>query len=632
MMDLSRISILSLAVGVSMAFGAACSGSDDGVGGGTNTGGTFVHAGAGGTPNSGAGSGGAFVFAGGGGTTAGGGAATAGTGGATAGTGGAAAGTGGAAAGTSAGGSSAGTSSGGRAGGGDTTSGSGGKADGGSGGAAPIACNSDGAVITYPTLPGASKSPLYTVTANGASQFVEKMTKFAQEMQVHYAHFGVATGCKATVAITVNGGFSAYTLSPKSRTLSATQTGDTLTFSSGPNYLILQIASKELLFVLIDDQEVNPPQLGDANVKSIADSGVDTTGATLVTSKLQAAIDAASGSAQNILYVPPGRYKTGELWLKSNMTLYLAAGAILDGSTSTGDYDGTGAPAVEDTLHGVVHLNKVSNTKILGRGVIDGNGSKIRGTDNDTPAFKINTLRIDESTDVLVDGIVVRDSVFWNTLIFDSDKVTIQNFKVINRRPTTTDYNQTDGVDFDCSTNGKLYHAFIYSGDDSMSPKREQEGKLDTKNITYEDVVAYSNSAATKIGTKTYGQLFDNITFKNLDIVKAGRAMGINADDTSVIQNITWENVRIEAVDGRIIDFEEDATATWRNAPNTATVKEVFITNVTAAVNKEIYIHGKSSSVNFSGVHFDNFSIAGSKVTSKNGWNTNSFVSDITFK
>src|SRR6185369_13522916 len=494
MMDLSKISMLSLGMSAAMVFGAACSGTSDGGGGGTSAGGAFIAAGAGGT-TSGAGTGGTGVFAGGNGTTGGGAALAGGTGGAAGGTGGAV-GTGGAAGGPSAGGTSAGSSSGGHAG--DASSGSGGKASGGSGGAAPIACNSDGAVLTYPTLPGASKSPLYTVTANGASQFVEKMTKFDQEMQVHYAHFGVATGCKATVAVTVSGGFSSYTLSPKSRMLSATQNGDTLTFSSGPNYLILQIASKELLFVLIDDQELNPPQPGDANVTSLADSAVDATGATLVTSKVQAAIDAASGSTRNILYVLPGRYKTGELWLKSNMTLYLAAGAILDGSTSTADYTGTGAPAVEDTSHGVVHLNKVSNTKILGRGVIDGNGSKIRGTDNDTPAFKINTLRIDDSTDVLVDGIVVRDSVFWNTLIFNSDKVTIQNFKVINRRPTTTAYNQTDGVDFDCSTNGKLYHAFIYSGDDSMSPKREQEGKLDTKNITYENVVAYSNSAATK--------------------------------------------------------------------------------------------------------------------------------------
>jgi len=487
-------------------------------------------------------------------------------------------------------------------------------------------------VITYPTLPAASQSPLYTVTANGAPQFVEKMTKFDKEMQVHYANFGVATGCTATIAVTVNGGFSSYTLSPKSRKLTATKNGDTLTFASGPNYLILQIASKELLFILIDSQEVNPPKVGDANVKSIAASAVDNTGATLVTSKVQAAIDAAAGTAQNIVYVPPGRYKVGELWLKSDMTLYLAAGAILDGSTSTGDYNGTGAPAVESTSHGVVHMNKVSKTKILGRGVIDGNGSVIRGTANDTPAFKINTLRIDDSTDVLVDGIVVRDSVFWNTLIYNSDQVTIQSFKVINRRPTTTDYNQTDGVDFDCSTNGTLHDAFIYSGDDSMSPKCEQGGKLDTKGITYDKVVAYSNSAATKIGTKTYGQTFQNVTFKDLDIVKAGRALGLNADDTAAISNITWQDVRVETVDSKIIDFEEDATATWRNAPNMATVKDVYIKNVSSDVNKEIYIHGNSTTINFNGVNFDNFTIQGTKATSKTGWNVNQYVTNITFK
>ncbi|WP_437543708.1 glycosyl hydrolase family 28 protein [Sorangium sp. So ce367] len=611
-MNLSNIRVMGLAVGVSLAFGAGCAGTGDDGGGETSSGGTVIPPGSGGVTSGGVTSGGVTS----GGVTSGGGAGTGG----------------GEVGGNGAGGSGSASNAGGSAAEGGATSGSGGEAGEGTGGAAPIDCDSDGAVMTYPTLPGAPESPLYTVTANGAAQFVEKMTKFGQEMQVHYAHFGVASGCKATVAVTVNGGFNSYTLSPKSRMLSATKNGDTLTFDSGPNYLILQIASKELLFVLIDDQEVDPPKLGDADVKNLADYNVDNTGAALVTSKVQAAIDAASGSAQNILYVPPGRYKTGEVWLKSNMTLYLAAGAILDGSTSTGDYNGTGAPAVENTSHGVVHMNKVSNTKILGRGVIDGNGSRIRGTNNDTPSFKINTLRIDDSTDVLVDGIVVRDPVFWNTLIFDSDKVTIQNFKVINRRPTTTAYNQTDGVDFDCSTNGKLYNAFIYSGDDSMSPKREQEGKLDTKAITYEKVVAYSNSAATKIGTKTYGQVIEDITFKDIDVVKAGRALGINADDTAVIQNITWQDVRVETVDGRIIDFEEDATATWRNAPNRATVKEVFINNVASAVNKEIYIHGKSSTVNFNGIHFDNFTIQGNKVTSRNGWNVNQYVSNITFK
>jgi polygalacturonase len=454
-------------------------------------------------------------------------------------------------------------------------------------------------------------------------------------MSVHYANFAVAKGCKATIEVTAKESFSAYTLSPKSRKISATKNGNAIKFESGPNYLILKLDSKELLFILIDEQEVNPPKVGDSNVISIADSKVDNTGATLETVKIQAAIDKASGATQNILYFPPGRYKTGEISMKSNMTLYLAAGAILDGSTKTGDYAAAG-PAVENTTHGVLHMNNVTNANVLGRGVIDGNGSVIRGTSNDTPSFKIDVMRIDGSTKIVVDGILVRDSVFWNTLVYNSDQVTFRNYKVINRRPTTTTYNQTDGIDFDCSTNGSVYNAFVYSGDDSLSPKREEEGKLDTNNITYEKVVAYSNSAATKVGTKTFGKVIDAITFKDIDVVKAGRAMAIDANDTAVIQNVKWEDIRIESVDDKLIDLEEDRAPDWRTAPNTSTIKNASFTNVSADVNKTIYIHGKSSSVTVNGVTFSGFTVQGKAVTSQSGgtatWDVNQYVSGITFK
>ena len=507
---------------------------------------------------------------------------------------------------------------------------------GGGGGTTSVDCSSASAIASYPGLPGAVKSPLYTVTANGTSQFVEKLTKFAQEMQVHYAYFGVAKGCTATIAVTASGSFSSYKLSPKSRNITATKNGNTLTFSSGPNYLILQDAGSELLFILIDEIEASPPRLGDVNVKNLADYNVNNTGASLVTSAIQSAINAASGAAQNILYVPPGRYKVGELSLKSNMTLYLAAGAILDGSTSTGDYAVTGGPAVENTSHAVLHMIDVTNTNVLGRGVIDNNGSVIRGTNNDTPSFKIDTVRVDRSSKVVIDGILARDPVFWNTLVYDSDMVTIRNYKVINRRPTTTTYNQTDGVDFDASTNCSLYNAFLYTGDDPMSVKTEEEGTLDTKNIVYEKVVAYTNSAACKIGTKTYGMTMDGITFKDIDVVKAGRAMAIDANDTAVIRNTRFENFRVEAADTNLIDIECDRAPDWRPAPNTATVRDVYFTNVSSDVRQVINIHGLSSTVNVSGVHFRNFTVQSRAVTSQTdsdaSWNINQYVSNITFQ
>jgi hypothetical protein len=615
--------------------GGATTGGSKGSGGATGSGGASS---SGGTVGSGGGtgSGGATSLGGasstGGGTAKGGATGSGGvsnSGGASSSGGGASAGGATGSGGTTADGGT--TAAGGATGKGGTTGSGGATGDGG----ATLDCGVAAAVVTYPTLPGAVVSPLYTVTANGASQFVEKLTRFSPEMQVHYAYFSVASGCAANISVAVKESFSSYTVSPKSKNISVTKSGNTITLSSGPNYLILQFDSKELLFILIDEQEASPPQSGDTNVKNLADLNVDNTGATPVTSKIQSAIDAASGATQNILYVPPGRYKVGELSMKSNMTLYLAAGAILDGSTTTGDY-GAAGPAVESTTHGVLHLNNVTNAKILGRGVIDGNGSVIRGTSNDTPPFKINVLRIDGSSKILIDGILVRDPVFWNTLIYNSDQVTIRNYKVINRRPTTTTYNQEDGVDFDCSTNGNVYNAFIYSGDDSMSPKREQEGKMDTNTIVYEKVVAYSNSAATKIGTKTFGTNIDAVTFKDIDIVKAGRAMVIDANDTALITNTKWQDIRIEAADSSLVDLEEDNAPTWRTAPNTSIAKDSYFTNISASVNKVISIHGKSSTVNINGVHFSGFTVQGKAITSQTDadatWSINQYVSNITFQ
>ncbi len=535
------------------------------------------------------------------------------------------------AAGNGAGGVLAGT--GGQAGARPATGGAGGVPSTGAGGAGGGGGTGVTGCIPDPMYPGAVKSPLYSITAGGTALFVEKLTKFSPEMQVHTAHCTLPGAGTATFAVTVGESFSAYTVSPKSRNLAVTKSGNTITFTSGPNYLILQFDSKELLFLLIDGPESNPPQLGDANVKNIADTGVDNTGATLVTSKIQSAINAASGAAQNILYFPPGKYLVGELWLKSNMTLYLAAGAVLYGSNSPGDFNtGDGGVDIEDTQHAAIRLYQVTNTKVLGRGIIDGNGKSIRAQ-----GTNLNLIKIEQSSNILIDGITVRDPSYWNTLIYRSDMVTIQNYKVINCRPTTTTYNNTDGVDFDEATNGLLSNAFLYTGDDNMATKTEDAdpGYINTKNIVHQHVVCYSNSGCAKIGTKNFGQTMDGITFQDIDVVNAGRAMVIDAYDTAVISNSRWQDVRVENTTDMLIDLNEDRPPTWRTAANTATIKDAYFTNVASAVKKTVNLHGLSSSVNINGVHFSNFTVQGHAITSQTdsdaSWSINSYVSNITF-
>jgi polygalacturonase len=432
----------------------------------------------------------------------------------------------------------------------------------------------------------------------------------------------------------VNESFSTHTLSPKSRNLATTKDGNSIAFSSGPNYLILTVDDKELLFILIDEAEVNPPKLGDPNVKSIADYDVDNTGMKLETTKIQAAIDAASGAAQNILYFPPGKYQVGELWLKSNLTLYLAGGALLYGSNKPADFNtGSGGIDIEGCSHGMIRMLKLEHVKILGRGVIDANGKAIR-ENNDT---KVNLVKIEQSSDVLIDGITVRDPSFWDTLIYRSDGVTLLNYKMINCRPTTTTYNNTDGVNFDESTNGKLYNAFLYTGDDSMATKNEEpSGTVNTKDILHQKVVCYSNSVCCKIGTKTMGKSMENVFFKDIDVVKAGRALNIDAYDTALVKNTRFENIRIEKADTSMIALEEADPPSWREAANQSIINDTYFINVASDSQNIINLHARSTMYGINGVHFQNVSIKGKVLMNQTDpaatWSINQYVTGIAFE
>ena len=45
------------------------------------------------------------------------------------------------------------------------------------------------------------------------------------------------------------------------------------------------------------------------------------------------------------------------------------------------------------------------------------------------------------------------------------------------------------------------------------------------------------------------GTTMDGVVFRDIDVVKAGRALTIEAYDTAVVQNTRFENIRVEAAD-----------------------------------------------------------------------------------
>lgn len=109
------------------------------------------------------------------------------------------------------------------------------------------------------------------------------------------------------------------------------------------------------------------------------------------TRAIQAAIDACEAGGRVV--IPEGIFMSGSLYLKSNMTLELKKGALLMGSPNVDHYDGNYLlyPYSTDTrAWGLInayssdHRAPLTNIRIVGEGVIDGNGWKYGA--EETPA------------------------------------------------------------------------------------------------------------------------------------------------------------------------------------------------------------------------------------------------------
>jgi len=101
-------------------------------------------------------------------------------------------------------------------------------------------------------------------------------------------------------------------------------------------------------------------------------------GKTLDTAAINRAIDTCTAAGGGTVYLPPGTYLSGMVILKSNVTLYLEAGATLLGSKNISDYSSqAGPPATGDANQKhLIFARDAENVGVAGPGRIDGQGPK----------------------------------------------------------------------------------------------------------------------------------------------------------------------------------------------------------------------------------------------------------------
>jgi len=464
------------------------------------------------------------------------------------------------------------------------------------------------------------KSPSYQVEVDGREVFTEK---FADLHCASFTHTGVQEVTVRSVAP-----ITSFNVSPHSTGIAARADGTALRFKlDRPRHLVVTINGGEELLLFAEPPDPAAPQPGQPGVTNVQDLGIDATGQRIETARLQQAIDRVA-AADGVLFFPRGTYLTGTLTLKSNLTVYLADGARLLGSTDPADYpvdDDDGRrlqfdPKTWKTKEGVdvvssrtiaytrlILVKNAQHVRVAGRGVIDGQGKLTRRTD-----FRPQLVHIRSSSDITFEDVTLRDAAFYNSHVLMSDRVTYRNVKILSNRSVPN----TDGFNPDSSQDVLVDGCFLLCGDDTIAIKSSGHSGLlrNVERITVRNSQFISTTSAMKMGTESFADYHRDVTFENNDVILADRAINLSCTDGAKYENIRFIGTRVERIDGKrirrpfAIHIDERTPDGRRGWIRGVLLKDFSIEHEGANPSR---LTGLSAQSDVRNIRFENFSIAG---------------------
>ena len=268
-------------------------------------------------------------------------------------------------------------------------------------------------------------------------------------------------------------------------------------------------------------------------------------GLALDTAAIQRAIDAASSAGGGTVWFAPGRYVTGTILLKSGVTLDLAQGATLLGSTDPADYrllepfvDAVGATRGY-ALIGCVDAHSVG---VTGVGAIDGRGAALQASGGKGPSARPFLLLCLRSTAIVVEGVSLVNSSAWTMHVFQCSDVTISHISI-----RSLGLANNDGIDIDSSQRVHVEGCTIETGDDAICLKTTSSKPCN--DITVKGCTLTTRCAAFKIGTESAGD-FSAIRVSDCHVVEANLgAIKILSVDGANIRDVLVERMQVDDAD-----------------------------------------------------------------------------------
>lgn len=249
-----------------------------------------------------------------------------------------------------------------------------------------------------------------------------------------------------------------------------------------------------------------------------------------------------------LVYIEAGIHYIGEfIWhLPSHTRIYLEGGAILKGAL------------VCD--HG-------EDVRIFGRGMLYlANFERFSST---------NGLRLSHSRDITVENLMFVNPPHYTIYLGDCTNVRIRNVKSFSCE------GWSDGIDMMSCRNVTVDGGFLRTSDDCVAIYGSRwDNRGDSRDITVKNLSVWADVAhPLMIGThgahEEEGDLVENITFENIDILEHHEfqsgylgAMAINAGDKNTVRDVVYRDIRIEPFEhGKVLDIQVKRNKDYNPAP-----------------------------------------------------------------
>lgn len=322
-------------------------------------------------------------------------------------------------------------------------------------------------------------------------------------------------------------------------------------------------------------------------------------GVTLNTEAIQRAIDDCNKNGGGKVIFPAGRFLSGTLALKDNVTIHLQKDAVLLGSINLDDYKNLD-PFTEglgiDVGWALLVAVDAKNITIEGEGAIDGQGSKLKEqqilTDTRPEGQRWGKrpflVRIVRCNGVTVKGVTLLYAAAWTSHYFQCTNVLIEKVKILSKGVP-----HNDGIDIDGCKDVVIKDCDIESGDDALVFKTTSS-TMGCNNIVVSGMRLKSGHGAIKTGTESMAP-FENIKISNCYIYDTNNGgIKLNTVDGAHIRNIEISDITMVNVKTPILLRLGSRLNVFRKGKDTqqptGTFENVTIKNVkaNAAANAQI--------------------------------------------